>query len=87
LIGLNAGTVFLREVATAGGNVRTIFGEENHFKLYCVHGKKGCDKKRESNLSLLALYLVFFLLTFFFFPVELLDTVLPQTYSISGFSI
>jgi hypothetical protein len=33
LIGLNAGAVFLREVATAGGSVHTIFGEENHFRL------------------------------------------------------
>jgi hypothetical protein len=33
LIDLNAGTVFLREVATAGGNAHTIFGGENHFKL------------------------------------------------------
>jgi hypothetical protein len=32
LIGLNAGTVFLREVATAGTNVLIIFGGESHFK-------------------------------------------------------
>jgi mevalonate pyrophosphate decarboxylase len=33
LIGLNAGTVFLREAATAGPNVLIIFGRENHIKL------------------------------------------------------
>jgi hypothetical protein len=31
LIGLNAGTVFLREAATAGTNVLIMFGGENHF--------------------------------------------------------
>jgi hypothetical protein len=41
LIDLNAGTVFLREVATAGGNVHTTFGGENHFRLKCSHRKKG----------------------------------------------
>jgi len=32
--------VFLREVATAGGNVHTIFGEENHFRLKCALTEK-----------------------------------------------
>jgi hypothetical protein len=41
LIGLNAGAVFLREVATAGGNVHTIFGGENHFRL-----KRALTEKR-----------------------------------------
>jgi len=40
LIGPNAGTVFLREVATAGTNAHTIFGGENHFKLYCALTEK-----------------------------------------------
>jgi hypothetical protein len=33
LIGLNAGAVFLREVATAGTNVLIMFGGESHFKI------------------------------------------------------
>jgi hypothetical protein len=46
LIGLNAGAVFLREVATAGGNVHTIFGGENYFKLKCaLTEKKGICRK------------------------------------------
>jgi len=41
LIGLNAGTVFLREVATAGTNVLIMFGEESHFRLKCALTEKG----------------------------------------------
>jgi len=33
LMGLSAGAVFLREVATAGTNAHTIFGGESRFKL------------------------------------------------------
>jgi hypothetical protein len=40
LIGLNAETVFLREVATAGTNVLTIFGGARHVKLQCVLTEK-----------------------------------------------
>jgi len=40
LIGLNAGTVFLREVATAGTNVLIMFGEESHFRLKCALTEK-----------------------------------------------
>jgi hypothetical protein len=40
LIGLNAETAFLREVATAGGNAHTIFGEEKHFRLKCAMAEK-----------------------------------------------
>jgi hypothetical protein len=36
LIGLNAGTVFLREAATAGTNAHTMFGGENHSRLKCA---------------------------------------------------
>jgi len=41
LIGLNAGAVFLREVATAGGNAHTIFGGENRSRLKCALTEKG----------------------------------------------
>jgi hypothetical protein len=40
LIGLNAGTVFLREAATAGTNVLIMFGRENHFRLKCAPTEK-----------------------------------------------
>jgi hypothetical protein len=43
--------------------------------------------KKESNLSLLALYLVFFLLPFFFFPVGLLDTIATSNLVYSAISI
>jgi hypothetical protein len=40
LIGLNAGTVFLREGAAAGTNVPVMFGRENHFRLKCALSEK-----------------------------------------------
>jgi hypothetical protein len=40
LVGLNAETGFLREAATAGNNVHTMFGGENHFKLKCALTEK-----------------------------------------------
>jgi hypothetical protein len=40
LIGLNAETVFLREAATAGANAHTIFGGENHFRLWFMLTEK-----------------------------------------------
>ena len=62
LIDLNARTVF-EGVATAGDNVRTIFGGENHFRLKCaLTEKRGmcmrplytgeCYPSRTSNISL-----------------------------------
>ena len=33
MMGLSAGAVFLREVATAGTNVLIMFGGESHFRL------------------------------------------------------
>jgi hypothetical protein len=42
--------------------------------LQCKDAPKN-ERKRESNLSFLALYLVFFLLPFFFFSVALLGTI------------
>jgi len=48
-----------------------------HQTIACFKAKapRKCEKKGESNLLLLALYLVFFLLSFFFFAVGLLDTI------------
>ena len=40
LIDLNAGAVFSREIATAGGNAHTTFGRENHFRLKCALTEK-----------------------------------------------
>jgi hypothetical protein len=40
LIDLNAGAVFSREAATAGGNAHTIFGGENDFRLKCALTEK-----------------------------------------------
>jgi len=45
------------------------------------------EKKEESNLSLLALYLAFFLLPFFFFPVELLDTIATSNLQLLAISL
>jgi hypothetical protein len=45
LIGLNAGTVFLREAATAGTNVLIMFGRENHFRLKCALTEEGDVRK------------------------------------------
>ena len=42
-------------------------------------------EKWEINLSLLSLYLVFFLLTFFFFPAGLFDTTATSNLQLSGF--
>jgi len=50
LIDLNAGTVFLREVATAGGNAHTIFGGESHFRLMCTLTEK--KDVREASIHL-----------------------------------
>jgi len=52
LIGLNAGAVFLREVATAGGNAHTIFGGENHFRLKCALTQK--EEKSEGMSTALS---------------------------------
>jgi len=41
LLDLNAGAVFSREIATAGGNAHTTFGGENHFRLKCALTEKG----------------------------------------------
>jgi hypothetical protein len=56
LIDLNAGAVFLREVATAGGNARTIFGGENYFRLKCALTEKRGMRRRSlytGNIRLL----------------------------------
>jgi len=58
----------------------------NYRLLQCKDAPK-CEEKRESNLSFLALYLVFFLLTFFFFPVGLLDTIATSNLQFSAISI
>ena len=59
-----------------------------HQNIVCfdVRASRKCEKKRESNPSLLALYLVFFLLPFFFFPVGFLDTIATSNLELSAIS-
>jgi len=54
--------------------------------LQCKDAPK-CEEKGRVTLSFLALYLVFFLLTFFFFPVGLLDKIATSNLQFSDFSI
>jgi len=59
----------------------------SNYRLLQCEDAPNVRKKGESNLSFLALYLVFFLLTFFFFPVGLLDTIATSNLQFSDFYI